>query len=347
MSSQRLAFKYRSGESTTLERDLAGLRDATFFSALRATLNDPFEGRFNRSDLDSQFSALRSVVSLVAPKAFNSLDSVSSALDEVLSFVDKSGIFSLSYTPLSELIWAHYGGSHKGFCIGYDLDKLVEFEPALHSCIDVKYQDAVPVLRSNQFIGRKTPEAALQEMLGIKSTAWSYEQEVRVVTAPPGVHAHDFRAVKTVYFGLRCPESTRMAVMEALAGRGVLYEQVESPRASYLLSSQRIEDAFASAPKYMANIAPINDGALQPDYLKLEQHQHKAYLFMAAEVVRREPYCREIQLVDFSGSKSTPERPVIFVQYLRAKDKWVKRYLTFSEIEKLYEELKLPAPFQS
>jgi hypothetical protein len=103
-SSSRLAFKYRCGDLQTLERDLGSLRDATFYAAPREALNDPFEGRFDRTALDSQFSALRQVVAGLAPTASASLDAVSRAANEVLSFVDKSGVFSLSYNPLSELL---------------------------------------------------------------------------------------------------------------------------------------------------------------------------------------------------------------------------------------------------
>jgi hypothetical protein len=341
-SSSRLAFKYRSGDPQTLERDLGSLRDAAFYAAARATLNDPFEGRFDRTALDSQLSALRKMVTGLAPTASASLDAVSNAANEVLSFVDKSGVFSLSYNPLCELIWAHYGGSHRGFCVGYELPKLTEFEPNLHYCIDVQYSDTSPILRPEQLFSATTPKTIVQKILGVKSSPWQYEQEVRVVTTPPGLHEHDYRALKSVHFGLRCPESTRLAVMEALAGRGVRYEQIESPSVSYALSSRPIQDAYGSAPKYRLNLAPINEGAICPDYLKPAQKQHQTYLYKAAEIVRREPYCKEIQLVDFSGSKSTSERPIIFVQYLRAPNKWFNHYLSLPEIDKQYDELRLP-----
>lgn len=340
-SSSPLAYKYRSGDTHTLERDLSALCDATFYAASRETLNDPFEGRFNRAELDAQLSAFEHLIAGLAPTASASLDAVSRALNEVLSFVDNSGVFSLSYSPLAELTWAHYGGSHQGFCIGYDLQKLLEFEPNRHHCLDVQYHDVTPTLQPEQLIGQKSPVAILQMLLGVKSSPWQYEQEVRVVTTPPGAHEHDYRAVKKILFGLRCPESTRVAVMEALAGRGVAYEQIESPEASYLLRSRPIADAFASAPKYRLNLAPINEGAIYPGHLKPDQKPYQTYLYKAAEIVRREPYCREIQLVNFSASKSTPQQPVICVQYLRAPNKWFNHYLTLPEIDAKYAELGL------
>ena len=58
--------------------------------------------------------------------------------------------------------------------------------------------------------------------------------------------------------------------------------------------------------------------------------------------MRREPYCKEIQLVDFSCAKSTPDHPIIFVQYLRAPNKWFNHYFSLPEIDRQYEELGLP-----
>lgn len=337
----RLAYKYRSGAPSTLLRDLKSLADATFYAADRHSLNDPFEGRFDRTYLDTQFVTLKRLVSGAAPRAVVSLDDVSRAAEEVLAFVDKSGIFSLGYNPLQELIWAHYGGSHRGFCIGYDTQKLVDFEPSTHHVLDVQYSNAAPTVSATDLLNADSPVTALRKMLGVKSKPWAYEEEVRVITQSPGLHDHDYRAVKVVYFGLRCPESTVMAVMESLAGRGVTYQKVMSPPSSYGLNSVTILDQYAFAPRYRTNCAPINDGAILLDYLKPEQKRYAAYLSKAAEIVRREPYCQEVQLVDFSGTKSMPNKPVIFVQYLRAPNKWVNHYLTLPEIDKEYAALGL------
>ena len=46
-------------------------------------------------------------------------------------------------------------------------------------------------------------------------------------------------------------------------------------------------------------------------------HSMSEYLTKAAELVRRDPYCKEVELVDFSGSRSKPDEPVIFVNRVR------------------------------
>jgi hypothetical protein len=337
----RLAYKYRSGDSHTLRRDLQSLSDSTFYAADRRSLNDPFEGRFDRSFLDDQLLSLKTLSNAAVPQAVDALGQVSQAVDQLLEFVEKSGVFSLSYNPLQELVWAHYGGSHCGFCIEYDLERLIAFEPNVHSVLDVQYSNTAPSVTSTELFATDKPVALLQKMLGVKSKPWAYEEEVRVISQPPGLHEHDYRAVKSIYFGLRCPESTISAVMEALAGRRVTYQRVISPRSSYALQSVVIPDQYASTAQYRSNYAPINEGAISPDLLKPEQTQYAEYLYRAAEIVRREPYCREIQFVDFSGSKSSPAKPIVFVQYLRAPNKWVNHYLSLPEIDKQYAALGL------
>lgn len=337
----RHAFKYRSGDSATLERDLESLRDDYFYAAPRSTLNDPFEGRFDRSNLDQQFRVISKLVSAVKPAISASFENVAAAADEVLAFVDKCGVFSLSKTPLDELIWAHYGGSHHGFCIEYDIAKLVEFEAKQYHCIDVQYSNSAPAFAATDLVNNDSVLPVLQKLLGTKSFPWQYESEIRVVTSAAGRHQYDYRAVKSIYFGLRCPDSTRDRLMKDLAGRGILYRQVVSSTPSYLLRAVDVVDPFQNAARYKDKIAPIAAGAIYPDYLKPELKQYSHYLSKAAEIVRREPYCEEIELVDFSGSHSKPGRLVIFVQYRRAENKWVNHYLTLPEIDERYAQLHL------
>jgi Protein of unknown function (DUF2971) len=202
----RLAFKYRTGASKTLDRDLASLQSSHFYSASRETLNDPFEGRFGRSEFNKQFEFIDAILKSQPSRSPSSTDSFLGAVDDFLALVSQCGIFSLSYNPLNELIWAHYGGSHHGFCIGYDLEKLIEFEPPVHYCIDVIYENSAPSLNAKDLIGDSCPKRALQRLLGTKSTAWAYEEEVRVITIPNGQQEYDFRAIKpstSAYIALR------------------------------------------------------------------------------------------------------------------------------------------------
>lgn len=87
----------------------------------------------------------------------------------------------------SMLMWSHYGEKHKGACIEFEVDEK-EFKK-------VKYSEELPVFRlteimgiifGNEFNGKEvdTSDEALAfalEPLLTKSTAWSYENEVRCI----------------------------------------------------------------------------------------------------------------------------------------------------------------------
>lgn len=288
-----------------------------------------------------QINAIKIVIASMNDRVRRSLEDVADAIHALLAFADSCGIFSLSFNPLNELIWAHYGGSHRGFCIGYDLERLTSFEPTQFNCIRVSYGDREPSIQVGDLLSEQSNVKLLQKILGTKSSPWKYEQEVRIVTTPSGLHEHDFRAVEEVYFGLRCSNDTRLAVMEVLAGRHVKYRQVTSRPPSYLLTAEEIPDEFSSEPSYRANLAPIAKHAICVLHLKPELKKYANFLHMAAEIVRRDAYCPLVETVEFSTYKGTPQNPVICVQYQRVPGKWVNKYFKLKEIEAQYSSLNL------
>lgn len=92
------------------------------------------------------------------------------------------GVLSLSGRNDDPLMWAHYGDSCKGMCIGiaFDVDELVEsdFIP-----LWVEYSEELPVLGAAVFFDRQP--ANVMEMLRIfyatKHVAWKHEAEFRLV----------------------------------------------------------------------------------------------------------------------------------------------------------------------
>ena len=118
-------FKYRGGE---FERDLETLSENYFWAPTRKDLNDPCEGLFDDQSINTQLDAIHTIIAEKNSKSANSLENVKIALKEVVNFVDKSGVYSLSQIPLDEFLWAHYAYSHTGFCVEYNLDELIEYE---------------------------------------------------------------------------------------------------------------------------------------------------------------------------------------------------------------------------
>jgi len=132
------------------------------------------------------------------------------------------GILSLSERWDSGLMWAHYGSSHTGFCVGFDEGHKFFTNPSIGSPFparSVSYSDLriqVP-LDQNQEIDF--------EVMFRKSSDWRYEKEIRLLAllenAQKMVQAdgwpiylfevpHD--SIKEVIIGLNSSEQTRSAI---------------------------------------------------------------------------------------------------------------------------------------
>ncbi len=82
-------------------------------------------------------------------------------------------VFCFSTTFQNPLMWGHYGNSHKGFCVGYDLNDILnipEYKGNLRFK-EITYADAIPPL-SNE-------EIDSGEALYYKSSDWEKENEFR------------------------------------------------------------------------------------------------------------------------------------------------------------------------
>ncbi len=328
-------FKYRGGE---FERDLETLSENYFWAPTRTNLNDPCEGLFDDQNVNAQLDIIFKVFAGKDSSSASALENVKIALKEVFDFVDKSGVYSLSQTPVDELLWAHYAYNHTGFCVEYDLDKLIEYEKNDYIHLDIKYKNA-PQKISVSDIDTGGQNKILMKMLGIKSKAWSYEKEIRVITSSSGKHSYNFRAVKAIYFGLKISDIDKNKLMDKLKGRGIQYHQIILKPKSYKFSFTTIDDPHKKANKYKYSIAPIAEHAITPEYVNEKYKPYVEYLSKAAEIVRREPDCNEVEMVEFSTSKGDISNPVIFVLYKRKENRYVNHYLSIQEIESQYKEI--------
>ena len=197
-----LVYKYRGGSFT---RDLKSLKNDTFWASNTSQLNDPCEGLISINDMEQQLNHLKNIFY----QHSDNLALIEQSFQNILDMKDtKLGIFSLSKTYRDELLWAHYANSHKGFCIEYDLEKLLSRQNPKHRCFDVQYTNNIPNLDFSQLLGQTNPDILIKKMLGYKSQRWEYEQELRIITENQGINTYDYRAVKAIYFGLKTPKST-------------------------------------------------------------------------------------------------------------------------------------------
>ena len=115
------------------------------------------------------------------------------------SFLDKVGILCMTKNPLNPLMWSHYGVSHSGFVIGYDVNDPI-LGPQRDSVFNIhngkvfyshefKIDNAsdhalkaVQWLTSGMDDSRTSQiEEILRHILLMKQEFWSYEEEIRII----------------------------------------------------------------------------------------------------------------------------------------------------------------------
>ncbi|WP_394973721.1 DUF2971 domain-containing protein [uncultured Croceitalea sp.] len=267
-----LVYKYRGGDSEIFKRDLECLENNLYYASSSLDLNDPCE---TITDSEKLISQSKSFSKYLGFKSKESLKVVDEAYRNVLSFDKKMGIYSLSQTYIDELLWAHYGNSHKGFCIEYELDLLLEsYKSDEKFSFPVTYNNKPPVIGMLDIATNKN-NSIVRKMGGFKSKRWAYEQEYRILTNNFGLHAYNYQAVKSIYFGLRMDNAQKTEIMNRLKGRGIKYFQIEQIPTSYKFRVSPIKDDYgdeitylSQIPSKITNTDPIKFEIIDKDYWK-------------------------------------------------------------------------------
>ena len=242
-----LVYKYRSGTNN----DLKALENNQYWSSSIEQLNDPCEAI---TDTKKVKKILNYIGQKVGIKDKEDLKLINDNTDEVLSMDNKMGVYSLSKTPLDELLWAHYANSHKGFCIEYDLDILLknDGENHIHS-FPVLYSNKPPSIGFWDLI-RNEQNSMIKKFAFHKSKRWEYEQEHRIVTSKIGLNSYNHKALKSIYFGLKISESVKNQIINLPQLREVNFHQIVLEKNSYSFKSVELEIETTSKSNYLKQL---------------------------------------------------------------------------------------------
>lgn len=218
-----IAFKYRACiEENGKCRDIDMLLADLIYASPVGQLNDCFEGKYS-DNVDKQLNDIA--------VAFNyDVTAIKKQWHDLKDIADRVGICSMSLSddgyPNNKVLWSLYAGEYTGFCVAYDIDRLVQNEqfPWLVNRVTVKYQDDVPEVDVIDF---SSENLLLQKMLGTKNQDWERENEFRLVFDKPGVRTYNKAALKAVYLGFKMSDAHKQRIIDGLQGRGVdIYEMV-------------------------------------------------------------------------------------------------------------------------
>lgn len=113
-------------------------------------------------------------------------------------FNNTRGISCFSEVNDNLLMWSHYGGQHKGFCLEFrtNIEPLTKHRP-------VTYATEVPEFDIARLMVNEDYEHTL-DLFCTKSADWAYEREWRVIHGNVGtVFNYASEALKAIYFGAK------------------------------------------------------------------------------------------------------------------------------------------------
>jgi len=242
-------YKYRGGN---FERDLESIEKNYYWAPTFDKLNDPCETFIDTEPFKAQTKLVANFFGKVKSGQFAELQK---ALHNL--FVTKKkgiGIYSLSRTFKDELLWAHYANSHKGFCIEYDLDSLINtYESFEAYSFPVKYSKKPPSFALSD-INKTRGDYIIKKIAGFKSKRWRYEKEYRIVNGFYGEQPYEPNCLKSIFFGLNMKNEEKEEMMQRLEGRNIQFLQMVLDQNSYLFDAVKINDLTKEHHSYMKEI---------------------------------------------------------------------------------------------
>lgn len=318
-------FKYKALSLTSDgeldERSLAQVIDPVvesyYFLPTREKLNDPNEGIFQNQIQAGITAFLQGLV------GFGERNEITRSLHQLARQIsqstDKSGVFSLSRNVVDELMWAHYGASHCGMAIEYDLELLTRFSSRQHlHRFGVKYSEEPPNLDMQSLQGNAGE--AVRKMLGHKSPRWSYEEEFRIVLENTnGRIPHDYRAVKSITFGLKVPNEVRGIIFERTKHKVMEFFEIAKVPGVYVLERKPLES-------YQGEIVTGSNPAInwEDHFEHLSEAERSRLVEVAQGVVTSDPHFKELMLAERSSTDNSKAVLQYEAQHHLGLEPWTK-----------------------
>ncbi|MBS3952443.1 MAG: DUF2971 domain-containing protein [Methylomicrobium sp.] len=208
----KLIYKF---EDFTI-RSLRNLKSQTIFFGSPKNFNDPYDCAIRaevRSPKEDEINQLRNFFlcqSDLPNEAKNELSSMNNTqLSSLIErnarslserhaddFLNTKGVTCFSEINSDLLMWSHYGGKYKGFCLEF----ATEFEP-FNKLRKVNYVDSMPVIDPISAIMGDNFDQFL-DLYCTKSKSWSYEKEWRALHHVANTEfTYPTEALKGIYFG--------------------------------------------------------------------------------------------------------------------------------------------------
>ena len=113
------------------------------------------------------------------------------------NFLNTRGVTCFSELNDDLVMWAHYGGQYKGFCLAFDTAKA-----PFTKLRRVRYVKNIPQIDIVQFTVNENHDKLLDDLFCTKSISWEYEKEWRAIHSDAGtLFGYEADALQEIYFG--------------------------------------------------------------------------------------------------------------------------------------------------
>ena len=238
------AYKFHSFNKL---RDLDSLINGTLYFSTLQDFNDPFEGQLKivRPDLTKEEEEKETFLWLAKSinrntgkdlvsayieakekigNSKNTLDNKLTILESEISKLSLNEFNRHGYLCLSGdkkestgqqlthiLMWSHYANGLRGFCIEFNfellLDSLITYNKQNFLSSEIEYLSEFPKVKLLDLDPKK--ESKLIKAILTKSSYWSYENEVRIVTEKPGLYNYSHDAISCIYIGEKMEQNNK------------------------------------------------------------------------------------------------------------------------------------------
>ncbi len=212
MSTPEIIYKYQNFNSESLQN----LKAQSLYFSSPLKFNDPYDcavsatvkeltdkeinlirdAYIKKADVPSEIKQQLSIASNEKLKAMFTNIAESVVVNHRDDFLKNRGVTCFSERNDDLLMWSHYGGKYKGFCLAFS----TKFEP-FNKMKKVEYQVDMPKLDLVPILAEDDYEQLIQ-LFFIKSKSWNYEKEWRSLHQKAGtLFTYEMDALKAVYFG--------------------------------------------------------------------------------------------------------------------------------------------------
>ncbi|WP_165724953.1 DUF2971 domain-containing protein [Pseudoalteromonas sp. SA25] len=205
-------FRYRDISVNSLLE----ITTSSFYASKPSAFNDPFDcdfywdGQLNE-DLKNH---LVSINNTQGQLKFDKVE-MSSLEEGIKNDVQNLGIVCFTTDPLNPLMWAHYSNSHRGICIEYKVEGVLESE----TFRKVKYNRADKVIVNSFELIKNGYDMGsfFDDIVYSKLKEWKYEEEWRLMLIQPTKRLISLASpIESVTFGLKCPDAEVIKVLNIL-----------------------------------------------------------------------------------------------------------------------------------